>query len=166
MLLRVESDLMSVKACIFVWHWASLCRNSSLLRTSSSFMCRAAPCDGDTPKVSGFGQKGLLYPPNKVPLDCTVTWVSLLPANKSFTKHTMESIVHVASSCLLAVWSSLSQALNRVLKESGTCWTWEKSCCVYLLVITNYSVSINLLVIEIKQISGWAQHFKGVLIVH
>lgn len=31
---------------------------------------------------------------------------------------------------------------------------------------TQLSVSINLIIIEIKQISGWAQHFKGVLTVH
>lgn len=35
-----------------------------------------------------------------------------------------------------------------------------------MLGISHYSVSTNLHIIEIKQISGWAQHFKGILTVH
>jgi len=37
----------------------------------------AALCDGDTSKASGFGQKNILYSQSKIPLYCTIIWVSL-----------------------------------------------------------------------------------------
>lgn len=126
-----------------------------------TLLCKAALCDEDTYKVSGFGQKDMLYSQSKIPLYCTIIWVSL----PEVISHLL-STPWKASCCKCISACSITQTLKIVLKESGPYYMWERSGCIYVLGISNYSVSINLLIIEIKQVSGWAQHFKGILTVH